>query len=996
MLPLFRLGRIQYRARQRQVVGDVVGGIQIELVIGFAVDREAVVQVADDFTTAVVGRAGQELVVLVEHREVRLVLGAARQRRFADPVAIKHDGSQVGVVVGVIGLEAEPRIEGVLRIQLNALRYRVTPVGVGLVALDGHRFAAHHQLLVPDHFDGEVLDVLPEQSDTQHRTRLVIPLQADIELGRLERLQILVAARTVPARIGGAAGDAPVVAVFLAVELEAAGIGDAGVARARNDLRRRGAQHQVVPQVIGDVETGQHVGVGLLQRGQLVGLLAHVATDETGLADGPRGRRAGGTWQRIAVRTVHEVVHEPLDRIGGCGALLGSHDAHADVAAQAIGAEVGLEVARIDLLADVVDEIRFAPVLHAAIAAVEIVDVGREIDARKHVGVEAAGDVADGLGVEKARLGDALLRIVAAAALVSGVIIVRRRALADPVGIAGVAMDLAVAVLRAELDRIQPAILEQLGEVGLEVVLLELGFHPGRVGRTGIDFRHARHQHVLQVRREGRRRRSAQIPGAVGVAGLPYAIDLATRLGRHAEVHRRTAFRPGAAALERRFPEGVDVPLDREIGRLRERLLAAVAAGELRGRNGAVVRSPAAAFQARGHGVVLIAVVGLAGQFFVLGAGDDGAAAVEVQPVEQPAAGPVAVARVAGQIPFRNLQHVQGVVALELEAEIVGGQGQVVRRFELERQLRTLALALLLAHREVDRRRHEEVGVIVAGLVVETRLSPPVMDAVLRLRASVDVHRGRGVVVVAVPLVVLGGHFHAAVGALLFGHAHQDAETIVIAVPGIHRRQLRVGGLAGVGVRAFGRGETRVAFHVQRAPRMQDHGAADAAFVDARFRRLEQFRAGQHVGRQQRVVERARGFVVGFGRGDVVAVQLGQGEVGGQAAHADGFSLAAIAGDDHAGHALQRIGDVLVGEFADVFGGDDLDDRVGVALLFQALLDRVAIAGDRDLVQVGGAGRAGLLRGRRCLLRGRHARQRGGCGQCDGDRGGQRVPDALA
>ena len=164
---------------------------------------------------------------------------------------------------------------------------------------------------------------------------------------------------------------------------------------------------------------------------------------------------------------------------------------------------------------------------------------------------------------------------------------------------------------------------------------------------------------------------------------------------------------------------------------------------------------------------------------------------------------------------------------------------------------------------------------------------------------------------------------------------------------------------------------------------MQDDRAADAAFVDARFRRLEQLGAGQHVRRQQGVVEGAGRFVVGFRGGDEVAVQLGQGQVRREAAHADTLALTTAAGDDHAGHALQCVGDVLVGEFADVFGGDHFDHRVGIALLLKALFNGVAVAGDLDAVQRGGILRAGG----RGLLRGGASRNDGG-GQCQRD--GQR------
>ncbi len=169
-----------------------------------------------------------------------------------------------------------------------------------------------------------------------------------------------------------------------------------------------------------------------------------------------------------------------------------------------------------------------------------------------------------------------------------------------------------------------------------------------------------------------------------------------------------------------------------------------------------------------------------------------------------------------------------------------------------------------------------------------------------------------------------------------------------------------------------------------------------AAFVDARFRGLVQLGATQQVGRQQGVVERARRVAIGLGGGDVVAVQFGQHQLRGQAAHADVLALATVAADDHAGHALQRIGHVLVGELADILGGDHIDYRVGVALLLQAFFDRVAVAGHRYRVQVGGLQRGLARRRRRAVgLLGGGGGGGGAREQGDGDTGGQRAAVAC-
>ncbi|KAG1253454.1 hypothetical protein G6F68_011329 [Rhizopus microsporus] len=287
-------------------------------------------------------------------------------------------------------------------------------------------------------------------------------------------------------------------------------------------------------------------------------------------------------------------------------------------------------------------EVVLGTVVRTAVGLVQVIDVGRIVDAREHVGVETAGDVADRIGQEEARLCITGGRV--ATGLITAVLVVGRiTARAHPVGVAGVAVDLAVAVLGTELDRVQPARFKQLGDVGLEVVLLDLGALPRRVGRAGIHLGNAVHQLLLQVGREGGRGRAGQVPGAVLVAGQVVVADLAARLGRHAEVHRRATLGPGAATGERRLPQWADVPVDGQVGGLRERLLFAVATGQLRGRHGAVVRPPATGLEAGGLGLGLPADVGLARKLLELATGDDAAAGVEVQAIEQPAAVPVAV-----------------------------------------------------------------------------------------------------------------------------------------------------------------------------------------------------------------------------------------------------------------------------------------------------------------------------------------------------------------
>nr|WP_244812124.1 hypothetical protein [Xanthomonas arboricola] len=117
---------------------------------------------------------------------------------------------------------------------------------------------------------------------------------------------------------------------------------------------------------------------------------------------------------------------------------------------------------------------------------------------------------------------------------------------------------------------------------------------------------------------------------------------------------------------------------------------------------------------------------------------------------------------------------------------------------------------------------------------------------------------------------------------------------------------------------------------------MHDHGAADRAFVDARFRGLVDLHQADDFRRQQGVVE---GTAAGVGRvaapiarGDGLAVEQHavQGRVG--AVDADLFAFAELAIDADARQVRQRFGSIDVRELADVFGADRIDDRVGRAL----------------------------------------------------------------
>src|SRR5690606_5193185 len=91
-----------------------------------------------------------------------------------------------------------------------------------------------------------------------------------------------------------------------------------------------------------------------------------------------------------------------------------------------------------------------------------------------------------------------------------------------------------------------------------------------------------------------------------------------------------------------------------------------------------------------------------------------------------------------------------------------------------------------------------------------------------------------------------------------------------------------------------------------------------------------------------------------------------------EAADRDGGHLAAAAvGGLYAGHALQRLDQVVVGELADVLGDDRIDDLHRALLDLQRVDHARAQAAHFDALQFGGAcGRVGRARGVRIVRRG--------------------------
>src|SRR5690606_7168251 len=84
---------------------------------------------------------------------------------------------------------------------------------------------------------------------------------------------------------------------------------------------------------------------------------------------------------------------------------------------------------------------------------------------------------------------------------------------------------------------------------------------------------------------------------------------------------------------------------------------------------------------------------------------------------------------------------------------------------------------------------------------------------------------------------------------------------------------------------------------------------------------------------------------------DLAAVERDHVVAGAETARGDLGAFAVAALDRDAGDALQRFGQVGIGELADVLGADRVDDTGGVALDPHRVLEAVAQARDHDRVE---------------------------------------------
>ena len=131
---------------------------------------------------------------------------------------------------------------------------------------------------------------------------------------------------------------------------------------------------------------------------------------------------------------------------------------------------------------------------------------------------------------------------------------------------------------------------------------------------------------------------------------------------------------------------------------------------------------------------------------------------------------------------------------------------------------------------------------------------------------------------------------------------------------------------------------------IQRVDGVQVHRTGQALTDQGGIRRLVHGGAVDQLGRVLVVLHAA---VLANGR-LLAPVQRGAGKIGRQAADRDGAGLAVHALRGQAGQPRQAVGDAHIRQLADVFGGDRLDDLVGVLLDLDRALNAAGNARDHD------------------------------------------------
>ena len=157
---------------------------------------------------------------------------------------------------------------------------------------------------------------------------------------------------------------------------------------------------------------------------------------------------------------------------------------------------------------------------------------------------------------------------------------------------------------------------------------------------------------------------------------------------------------------------------------------------------------------------------------------------------------------------------------------------------------------------------------------------------------------------------------------------------------------------------------------VERAPGNDAHGATDAAFRHVGRGGLDDFQPVDEFGGQVAEVDIAAAAYRGGQSGRAIDFDAIERRVGTADGHASAFAIGAR--KLHTGHALQRFADILVGEFADIFGRNRVQHLRRIALGVQRALQTAADTGDDDVA----IARRLLLRG--CRPGGKQKHSHGG------------------
>ena len=191
--------------------------------------------------------------------------------------------------------------------------------------------------------------------------------------------------------------------------------------------------------------------------------------------------------------------------------------------------------------------------------------------------------------------------------------------------------------------------------------------------------------------------------------------------------------------------------------------------------------------------------------------------------------------------------------------------------------------------------------------------------------------------------------------ALRIGGGKEDADRVVGEARGEERGEPRIDRARQIVEADLGRGDQgHVVAIVERPRGLQIDGGAERAFLDIGGGGLADGDRIEQLGREDVEIELAAaigaaGSVRAAGGAQPFeAVDPDSGESRAEAAHRDVAPLALIAGDRDAGNALDRFGEVVVGEVRNVFRADHVDDARRLALVLERRVQRGAKAGDDD------------------------------------------------